>query len=190
MIALHRYLFPAMWLSWTAYWWISSRKVKPILLREPGLSRLSYIVPLMLAALLVFIPNMPVSVLNDRFIPRGPWSFAIGAALTAGGLLFTVWARRYLGPNWSGTVTIKEGHELITTGPYAIVRHPIYAGLLVAFAGSAIAMGEWRAIVAVALALLSFLHKLRIEERWMEQQFGSAYRAYCQRVPALLPPIF
>jgi protein-S-isoprenylcysteine O-methyltransferase Ste14 len=179
-----------MWLSWIAYWWISARDVKPTLVREPNLSRLSHIIPLVLAALLLSTPSISVSVLNDRFIPRAPWSFAIGVTLTAAGLLFTVWARRYLGPNWSGTVTIKEGHELITTGPYAIVRHPIYSGLLLAFAGSAVAIGEWRAILAVVLALLAFLHKLRIEEWWMERQFGSAYRAYCRRVPALIPLIF
>jgi protein-S-isoprenylcysteine O-methyltransferase Ste14 len=84
-------------------------------------------------------------------------------------------------------VTIKEGHQLVTTGPYAIVRHPIYTGLLLAIAGSAIAIGEWRGVLAVVVAFASFLHKLRLEERWMRQQFGEAYRSYCRRVPALLP---
>jgi protein-S-isoprenylcysteine O-methyltransferase Ste14 len=87
-------------------------------------------------------------------------------------------------------VTIKEGHELVTTGPYALVRHPIYTGLLLAFLGSALARGEWRGIVAVAIATGALWRKLRFEERWMRQQFGEAYRAYCARVAALVPFVF
>lgn len=82
---------------------------------------------------------------------------------------------------------MKEGHELVTTGPYAILRHPIYSGLLLALVGSAIAVGEWRAVLAVALALLYFVPKLRLEERWMRQEFGEAYRVYCERTRALVP---
>ncbi len=187
MSTLYRYLFPAMWVSWAAYWWISSRNVKPTLRQESLPSRLSHIVPLMLAAFLLSAPNAPVPILGERFLPRAPWLLAVAVALTAAGLLFSVWARRHLGTNWSGTVTIKEDHRLITTGPYAMVRHPIYAGLLLAFAGSAMAIGEWRAVLAVVFALLSFLRKLQLEERWMQRQFGEAYRAYALRVPALFP---
>ena len=94
---------------------------------------------------------------------------------------------RYLGRNWGLTVTIREGHELITAGPYALVRHPIYTGLLLAFVGSAMARGEWRGVLAVAIASWTFWHRLRMEESWMRQQFGEAYQAYCRRVAALLP---
>src|SRR5208283_1839808 len=118
------------------------------------------------------------------FLPWSTWLFWVGAALTATGLLFTVWARIHIGKNWSGIVTIKEGHELITTGPYAIVRHPIYAGLLLAFVGSALARAEWRRVLAVAIAIWAFWHKLRIEEQWMREQFGNAYQEYLQRVAA------
>jgi protein-S-isoprenylcysteine O-methyltransferase Ste14 len=185
--ALYRYLIPAMWLSWAAYWWISSRDVKPTVRREALWSRLSYIGPLIIAAILLSVPHMPIPILGERFVSATVGSFAVASALTGAGLLFAIWARRYLGPNWSGTVTIKEDHQLITSGPYAIVRHPIYAGLLIALVGSALAIGEWRAVVAVVLASLSFIRKLRLEERWMHQQFGDAYGAYCQRVPALFP---
>jgi protein-S-isoprenylcysteine O-methyltransferase Ste14 len=64
-------------------------------------------------------------------------------------MLFSVWARVHIGRNWSGVVTIKEGHELVDTGPYALVRHPIYTGLLVAFIGSAFARGNWSGVLAV-----------------------------------------
>ena len=115
------------------------------------------------------------------------WPFWLGAVLTAAGLLFTVWARRHIGRNWSAIVTIKEGHEFIASGPYAIVRHPIYTGLLLAFTGSALALGESRGVLAVAIVAWSLWRKLRLEERWMQQHFGEAYQEYCRRVAALLP---
>ncbi len=111
----------------------------------------------------------------------------MGAFITALGLLFTVWARVYLGSNWSGVVTIKQGHELIDTAPYALVRHPIYTGLLVAFIGSAVAIGESRGVLAVLVAWAAFWRKLGVEERWMSERFGEQYVAYCRDVPALVP---
>jgi len=89
--------------------------------------------------------------------------------------------------NWSQAVTLKEDHELITSGPYALVRHPIYTGLLIAFAGSAIARGEWRGLLAVALVFVALWRKLKLEERWMRSHFGEAYETYSRRVSALLP---
>ena len=187
MPTLYRYLFPAMWLSWAAYWWIASRNVKSTLRHESLASRLLHIAPLVLAVLLLSVPSVRVPVLGERFLPLATWPCGVGATLTAAGLLLSVWARRYLGTNWSATVTIKEGHELISRGPYAVVRHPIYTGLLLAFAGSALAIGEWRGVLAVALASLALWRKLRLEERWMHQQFGETYQVYCRRVPALIP---
>lgn len=84
-------------------------------------------------------------------------------------------------------MSIKEDHQLITSGPYALVRHPIYTGLLLALVGSAMAMGEWRAVLAFSLAWLALWRKLRLEEHLMHRQFGETYQAYCQRVPALIP---
>lgn len=187
MPTLYRYLFPAMWLAWAAYWWVSSLHVKPAVRHESLLSRLSHIGPLMLAALLLSVPKTSVHALDQRFLPPAAWSYAFAAALTAAGLVFAAWARHLLGSNWSATISIKKGHELVTGGPYALVRHPIYSGLLLAFMGCAIAIGEWRAILALGFAALAFWRKLRVEERWMVQQFGEAYQAYCRRVPALVP---
>jgi protein-S-isoprenylcysteine O-methyltransferase Ste14 len=184
---LYEYIFPAMWLSWAAYWWLLSKRVKTTVQREPLGRRLSHIVPLVLAAFLLWIPHLPVLVLGDRLYPWAPWSFWLGAVVTAAGLLFAVWARVHIGANWSGIVTIKEGHELIMTGPYALVRHPIYTGLSLGFIGSAIARGEWRGVLAVVIVVGSFWFKLRFEERWMRQQFGEAYDIYSQRVSALIP---
>ncbi len=130
---------------------------------------------------------MPGPVLNERLFPWAPWEFWTAALVTAAGLGFAVWARLHLGRNWSGTVTLKQSHELITTSPYSLVRHPIYTGLLIAFLGSAMARGEWRGVLAVAIAWVALWRKLRLEERWMRDLFGEQYAAYQQRVPALIP---
>ncbi len=84
-------------------------------------------------------------------------------------------------------MTLKEDHDLITSGPYGVVRHPIYTGILLAFAGQAIARGEWRCIVGVLIAAWAFWRKLRIEERWMLERFGERYQSYRQHVAALIP---
>ena len=187
MLLVYRYAFPLMWLSWAAYWWAASRNVKVAVRRESLRSRLAHIVPLTVAMLLLWGPRAPTAFLTQRFLPLTEWPFWLGVLLTAGGMLFSVWARLHLGRNWSGTVTIKQGHELITSGPYAVVRHPIYTGLLLAFLGSAVALGEWRGVIAFALAAGALWLKLRLEERWMRQQFGDAYSAYAARVAALVP---
>jgi protein-S-isoprenylcysteine O-methyltransferase Ste14 len=187
MSLVYRYLFPALWLGWVAYWWAMSANVKATVRRESVSSRLLHIVPLLLAAILLWVPQLPLPVLGERFLPPAAWPFWAGAVLTAGGLLFTVWARLHLGRNWSGTVTIKQGHELVTSGPYAIARHPIYTGLLLAFVGSALARSEWRGVLAVALAFWALWRKLKLEERWMREQFGDAYETYSRRVAALVP---
>src|SRR5271165_6640566 len=144
MSLVYDYLFPAMWLSFVAYWWAISRNVKETERREPALSRIARLVLIASAVALLWLPSVPLPLLGKRFLPSDAWCFWSGAAITAGGLLFAVWARRHLGKNWSQEVTLKEGHELITSGPYGLVRHPIYTGLLLGLAGSAVARGAWR----------------------------------------------
>jgi protein-S-isoprenylcysteine O-methyltransferase Ste14 len=86
-------------------------------------------------------------------------------------------------------VQLKQGHELILRGPYQRVRHPIYTGLLLAFLGSALALGELRGLLAFGILAASLWFKLRLEERWMREQFGSAYVDYMRRVKALVPGV-
>ncbi len=187
MAFAYRHLFPATWMAWAAYWWLSSRGVKPADWIESVSSRLMHVVPLVIAVALLWVPFVPLPFFSDRFFPWSPWQFWTSAGVTAAGLLFTVWARLHLGRNWSGMVTIKADHELVTTGPYAIVRHPIYTGLLLAFIGSAATRADRRAVLAVLIALAALWRKLRLEERWMRERFGADYEAYARRVPALMP---
>jgi protein-S-isoprenylcysteine O-methyltransferase Ste14 len=187
MSLLYRFLFPLMWLSWAGFWWRASYGAKRVDRRESLDSRLLHVLPLLLASCLLVANRLPGSFLNERLFPWAPWSFWAATFITATGLLFTVWARVYLGRNWSGTVTIKRDHELIVNGPYDIVRHPIYTGLLVALIGTAMARGEWRGLLAVLLAWAALWRKLRLEEQWMAECFGHQYEVYCRRVPALVP---
>ncbi len=187
MSLVYNYLFPAMWLSFVAYWWAISRNVKETERRESGPSRIARLALIGSAVALLWLPSVPPPLLDKRFLPPGAWCFWSGAAITAGGLLFAVWARRHLGKNWSQAVTLKEGHELITSGPYALVRHPIYTGFLLGFVGCAVARGEWRGLLAVALVFVALWRKLKLEETWMRAQFGESYAAYSRRVAALVP---
>jgi protein-S-isoprenylcysteine O-methyltransferase Ste14 len=183
----YRFLFPAMWLAWAAYWWLSSRSVKATAREEAFASRLLHVVPLLAALALLWADKVPGQWLSERLFPWAPWEFWTTALVTAIGLGFAVWARLHIGRNWSGTVTIKQDHELVATGPYGIVRHPIYTGLLLAIAGSALARGEWRGVVAFAIAWAALWRKLVLEEKWMLELFGEQYAEYRSRVPALIP---
>jgi len=186
-VMVYRWLFALLWLSWALYWMISARNVKPVARVESATSRRLHTLPLMLAVILLWLPRVPILGLETRLFPWAEWEFWVGAALTAAGLAFTFWARHHLGRNWSGVVTVKQDHELVTGGPYALVRHPIYTGLLLAFVGSALARGELRGLVAVLLALASFWRKMRTEERFMSERFGAPYTAYAARVAKLVP---
>jgi len=176
-----------LWLCWMAYWTVASIGVKASARREPMLSRLLHLVPLAIAVLLLWAPAPSLPWLRLRFVETTRWIPWCGVALVAAGLVFSTWARVHLGSNWSGIVTVKRNHELVTSGPYAFVRHPIYSGLLLAFVGSALASGEWRGVLAVVVVAAAFWRKLRLEERWMGEQFGGDYERYRARVPALVP---
>jgi len=139
-------------------------------------------------ALLVF-PRMVPAALNRPVLPAGPAAPFCGVVLVAAGLVFSVWARWHLGRNWSGEVTVKEGHTLIRTGPYRWLRHPIYTGILLALLGTALAIGAARGFIAAALILAGFVVKLRVEEARMRETFPE-YADYCRRTARLVPGVF
>jgi protein-S-isoprenylcysteine O-methyltransferase Ste14 len=180
-------LIPGLWLLWLAGWTISSQFAKPVLRAESIVSRLSHLIPLAAAAALLMFRHAGGPWLATRIFPQTSWTFWIGSGLVAGGLGFAAWARIHLAGNWSGTVTVKQDHSLTRSGPYRLVRHPIYTGLLTAILGTAIAEAEWRGLAAVGLMTLSFLRKIAIEERFLTAEFGDAYARYRAEVPALLP---
>ena len=187
MQLFYDYFFPAIWAAFLLYWQVKARNTKETQRLEPISSRILRSVAFLCAIALLMAPHIPAPWLYWQFLPQGYWAFYSGAVLTSAGLLFAVWARAYLGTNWSRSVTIKQDHELITTGPYALVRHPIYTGLLTAFLGTAIATTQLRGLIAFALIAISLLYKLRLEEQWMRAQFGDTYADYSRRVAALVP---
>jgi protein-S-isoprenylcysteine O-methyltransferase Ste14 len=127
--------------------------------------------------------------LGERMYPASLGVALLGALLAWAGVAFACWARYVLGRNWSSVVQVKQDHELIQRGPYRFVRHPIYTGLLLAFFGTGMAIGEWRGPICVAIVAVSFWFKLRLEERWMRDNFGAAYEQYMQRTKALIPGV-
>jgi len=187
---LARWLVPAMWLAWIAYWAFAARAVKQTERIEDARSRLSHRLPLLAGAVIMTVPRLLGTQLEAVFIPPTSAWQAVAIALVALGLGFSVWARLWLGRNWSSMVTVKREHELIRSGPYALVRHPIYSGLLLALAGSALMLGNWRALIGFALIVAALLRKLAIEERFMREQFGETYAHYRAEVAALIPLIY
>ena len=118
---------------------------------EPIRWRLATVAILAIAAILIFSPYLGYGFLGRRFVSDTKVTEGIGLAMIVAGMAFSIWARRHLGQFWSARVTLKVDHELIQSGPYARVRHPIYSGLLLAMLGTALFIGEWRALLGVAI---------------------------------------
>ena len=182
--------FPAVWIVFFVYWQIKAVDTKTTQRLEPAASRILRVMVFAIVIVLLSTRRIPLPWLYRELWPAGLWPFWVGAAVTVAGLLFAVWARVHLGRNWSRSVTIKQDHELISSGPYAVVRHPIYTGILAGFLGTAIAISEVRGFIAAALVFLVFWAKLRLEEQWMRSEFGETYAAYASHTAALVPFVF
>lgn len=177
----------AIWIGLFILWIVSGAFAKASVRRESPGSRLPHLAIMVVAFLLLFDRPIYMGPLSQRFIADTTATQGIGLAMTIAGAAFAIWARLSIGSNWSGNVTIKQDHELKRDGPYAIVRHPIYSGLLLAMLGTAIAIGEWRGLAGLALALIGWRMKSLVEERFMREQFGEQYIAYQRDVKALIP---
>jgi protein-S-isoprenylcysteine O-methyltransferase Ste14 len=180
-------IIPACWILFCVIWLLAAASTKRSIYRESGAQRLRYWILLVLAFLLLTKRYRLPYPLHVRIISSTDAVQWMAAILCLLGLAFCVWARATLGRNWSGTITLKEGHELIERGPYRFVRHPIYTGLLAMFFATAIAYGHLGGFVAVVLAFASFWIKLKEEENLMLQQFPDQYRSYQQRVKCIIP---
>lgn len=138
-------------------------------------------------AWLLFSNRAAAASLARRFVPSTAMVAYIGVALTIAGIAFAIWARFFLGTNWSATPSIKQGHELVRSGPYAIVRHPIYSGFLLGLLGTAIYAGDFRALAAFGIVLIGLKWKSLTEESLMQQQFGAQYVDYKRQVKGIIP---
>jgi protein-S-isoprenylcysteine O-methyltransferase Ste14 len=181
------HLASVAWIVFIAYWIVSAQKLKSIKQREPRGERLIQLVLMVAAYFLMFNDQFSRGWLATRFVSAAPTIGEIGVALTVAGIAFAIWARWHLGENWSATVTLKEGHELISSGPYRYIRHPIYTGMLLAFVGTALALGEYRALISVCIVLFAFYIKAKKEERFLTQEFGEKFREHSRRTGMFLP---
>lgn len=175
------------WIVFITVWLLAAACTKHTVYRESQAQRLRYWVLLVIACLLLLYGRELPYPLNLRIIPRTtPVAYA-AALLCVAGLAFALWARVTLGRNWSGVVTLKEGHELVERGPYRFVRHPIYTGMLVMFFATALLQSHMAGFVGVLLTLASFWIKLEREETLMLRQFRERYAAYQRRVKRIIP---
>jgi protein-S-isoprenylcysteine O-methyltransferase len=181
--------FVALWLIFLAVWIPAAISTKRSVRRDSSPRRFVYGALVPLGAYLVLQPSR-FGPLNIRLLPDAWVANLCGLTITAAALAFAIWARFTLGRNWSGTVTVKAGHELIRSGPYRFVRHPIYSGILVALVGTAIGEGTLPSLTGVVIALYGFSLKWKTEERFMVEQFGAQYVQYQREVKAVIPGLF
>jgi protein-S-isoprenylcysteine O-methyltransferase Ste14 len=178
------------WAAFLVVWIVWGLKTKPTQVRESASSRLSYI-PLSIAgAYLMFSADVRPEFLRARLFNPSLATDVLGVVITIAGVAFAIWARAYLGGNWSSSVTVKVGHQLIKTGPYRFVRHPIYTGMILGFCGTAIVRHQVRGALAVVLLYLGFKVKSKIEERTMTETFGALYEDYRRTTGAIVPRLW
>ena len=176
-----------LWILFALYWLVSALKRKKTKQREAIGQRLAYILPLVGVFYLLYNPRIDIEWLAKYFVPHTLEAQWAGVAVMVFGLGIACWARVHLGTNWSGVVTLKEGHELIRTGPYRNIRHPIYTGILIGFLGNAIVGGQVRGLIAMAAVWLSFYIKARREEKFLAQEFGLKFEEHTQHTGMFLP---
>jgi protein-S-isoprenylcysteine O-methyltransferase Ste14 len=175
------------WYAILLYWSITFQNVKGTKIPEDAASRSKHLLFVVPAVVLMFTGYLRIGPLARRFVPQQVWIQYVAILLTCCGAAMAIVARYILGQYWSARVEVKLDHRLIQSGPYSLVRHPIYTGLILASAGTALFIGEWRAVLAVGLGALGFALKARKEEFLMTSEFGELYREYARQTGFLLP---
>jgi protein-S-isoprenylcysteine O-methyltransferase Ste14 len=183
---LHMYI-NAAWLTVAVVWLAGAFTTKKTVRMLPSRPSFVYVTLPLFLSFLLFTGHMRHGFLASRFLPMSPAAAYAGLVLTIAGCTFTIWSRFYLGSNWSARPTIKEGHTLIRSGPYGLVRHPIYTGIILAMLGTAIYIGEIRGLLGAVVALIALKAKSRFEESLMTEQFGPEYVNYKHQVKSLIP---
>lgn len=181
--------FIAAWGALYAVWFIAARSSKPAERTTSSVTRLLQSA-IIIAGYFLISGYGNLGRLSSSLWPQTVAIAGVGLALTCAGVAFAIWARLTLGSNWSGKPMVKQGHELIVRGPYALARHPIYTGMLLATLGTGIAVDQLRILAGLALVLLAFAIKIRQEERLMLETFPGQYPEYRRRVKALIPGLF
>jgi protein-S-isoprenylcysteine O-methyltransferase Ste14 len=176
-----------IWFVWCIVWLLMAAWSKPSKRREFPWQRLEHVIPLLFGFFLIYNRRANWSFLGQRLVSQNDAVTILGLLLTAGGLILAVWARIALGANWSGTVTIKSGHNLIRRGPYKWIRHPIYTGILISFVGTVMLQGEVRAFLGFVLVLLALYRKAKREERFLSEEFGQGFAEHAKHTGMFLP---
>ena len=177
----------AIWSVLAIVWLVTSFGRNPVQRRENPLARLSHVLFMAAAFYLLSSASADNGLLGRRFLPETSWIATLGVAVTAVGVAFAIWARVHLGKQWSGDVTIRRNHELIRTGPYSRIRHPIYTGILAAMLGTALIEGEVRGLAAVLIATIGFWWKARKEESFLAREFGPRFEEHKRHTGFFLP---
>jgi protein-S-isoprenylcysteine O-methyltransferase Ste14 len=176
-----------IWAAFGIYWLFAARGGKAAQTAENPLHRLGRLAVLVITFTLLFAEHVRIGPLGYRFLPRIPAVAISGFVLTLAGMAVAVWARVHLGQYWSDKVVLKMDHQLIRTGPYARIRHPIYSGVLLGVGATAIVLGEWRGVIAFALLLTNYSIKARREEDVLASAFGEQFVAQKRRTGFLFP---
>jgi protein-S-isoprenylcysteine O-methyltransferase Ste14 len=182
-----RHAIGLAWLVLGGIWAVGAFTTKHTARRQSKTSMIWHVLALVAACSLLVGNAFAFQPFDDRVAPAMPWS---GLVLVVAGVAFAIWARFYLGGNWSGDVTVKQDHTLVRSGPYGVVRHPIYSGLLLAILGTALSTGQLRGFLALVISFWGWKHKSLIEEGFMVEQFGTQYEAYRRGVKCLVPWIW
>ena len=176
-----------MWAALGVYWLVSAWGTKKTEVSEPTAWRILRLSILCLTFTLLLSSRLRYGALGWRFVPSNDAIRWTGVGLTAAGLLLCVWARHHLGEYWSDKVVLKVDHQLIRSGPYARLRHPIHSGVLLGVAGTALAIGEWRGLVALVVMAINYLVKATQEERILASRFREHFAKYKLHAGFLLP---
>lgn len=176
-------VFAVVWAAFWLYWIVAAFSMKRG--RHPWSRELRIrVVIVALVFVLVRVGAFHGHAYNSD-LGRG----VVGLVIFGSGLAFAVWARVHIGRNWGTPMTQKNDPELVTSGPYRLVRHPIYSGILVAGLGTAVALG-WLWLIAFALAGIYFIYSATVEERYLAEQFPEAYPAFKRSTKMLVPFVF
>jgi protein-S-isoprenylcysteine O-methyltransferase Ste14 len=173
-----------LWIAFQVYWGVSAKKTATTVRSESTKSRAFHQYLLLLGFFLLFAP---LPWLDRRLLPVGADWVVLGLAIQAASFGLAIGARRTLGRNWSGAITEKVDHELIRSGPYRFVRHPIYTAIIGMFVGAALVSGDVHAFLAVPVIVGAYLRKIRLEEQNLAQVFGPRYEEYRRETRALIP---